>query len=109
MKSLTACLHQVHPTRKMAEVVLLHENIRLYTGGGQYCHNHPTVLTLHTHIITCLMLWEKAHKDTILLIWRSYKMLCPFSCRRERATFVVWEYMLLFKSGRRMLTMMDYT
>ena len=88
--------------RRMPEVVLLRENT-----CGQYCRNHPTVLTLHNHIITCLMLWEKSCDDTILLI-RSYRMLCACGCRRETATFALWEYMVLFKRGRRLLKTMDY-
>ena len=90
INSLTACFYQVHPTRKMPAVVFLHDNAPLYTDSGRYCHNHPTVLTLHNHIITCLMLWEKACEDTILLIRRSYRMLCACSCRREKESNFCW-------------------
>lgn len=74
--------------------------------NGQSCCIRPTVLTSHYQIITCLVLLKKACKDTITPVKRHCRMPCTSGCRGWKATFTRWEYMLLFRGERRLLTKM---
>jgi hypothetical protein len=61
IRSLNACLCQVHPARKMSEVFHIHNNASCTQVcasqrpsqilDGQCCHINPTVLTSHHHLI----------------------------------------------------------
>lgn len=103
--------------QEKCDVLLIHDNAGPHTSmhateaitkfGWTMLLYHPTVLTSHHQIFTCLVLREIAREDTIILVTKHCRTLCAGGCKSRRATFAVQEYVFLFSGGRRLLTVME--
>jgi hypothetical protein len=115
LRSLYACLYWVYPAVKVSNVLLLHDNATFKCMQqrppqilhGQCHHIHPTFLTLHNQIITCLVIWKEACEDTIMPMRKHCRMLSS-SGFRERAAFTVWKYTLAQRSKMETTLKNDY-
>jgi len=66
---------------------------------GKCCCIHSTVLTLHHHIISHLVLGQNACEDTIYANDKVLQKDADHGCRRGTVTYTRWKYVFLFKGG----------
>jgi len=95
---------QVHDNN----LFLIHKERSSEILDGQCCRIQPTVLTSHpshSHLFGTLK--KEIYEDTIRPVKRHCILPCVNGCRGEIPTFTGWEYLLIFKGGRRLPKRMD--
>ena len=73
--------------------------------GWGVCHIHPTDANLHHQIFICFVIGEVVQEETTTQIKRHCIMPWGSGCKWRRVTYTKWQYMLLYKGGRRLFLM----